>query len=76
MQGSTLIEKGVEHAFCNATACGERYGFSSRHWKRLVDAGRAPQPIRFGRLLRWNLATLEQWESNGCPRISTTGVKE
>ena len=28
--------------YLNAVACGARYGFSPRHWMRLVDAGRAP----------------------------------
>src|SRR5574340_28085 len=30
--------------FLDARGCAERYGFSWRHWLRLVDAGRAPQP--------------------------------
>ncbi len=47
-------------------ACGDRYGFSKRHWLRLVDAGKAPQPTRFGRVVRWSLADLMQWESTGC----------
>lgn len=53
--------------FLDAAGCAERYGFSSIHWRRLVDAGRAPSPTRFGRLLRWSLAELEVWEGAGCP---------
>ena len=49
--------------------CGARYGVSSRHWLRLVDSGRAPQPTRFGRLVRWSLVSLESWESAGCPSV-------
>jgi predicted DNA-binding transcriptional regulator AlpA len=52
-----------------ALACAQRYGFSVRHWLRLVDAGKAPQPVRFGRLTRWSVQTLEEWESQGCPRV-------
>jgi predicted DNA-binding transcriptional regulator AlpA len=52
--------------FTDAKGCGARYGFSWRHWLRLVDAGKAPPPIRFGRLVRWNLDTLEEWERTGC----------
>jgi predicted DNA-binding transcriptional regulator AlpA len=52
-----------------AQACSQRYGFSVRHWLRLVDSGRAPQPVRFGRLTRWSVNTLEEWEQAGCPRI-------
>jgi len=53
--------------YLDAKGCGARYGFSWRHWLRLVDSGRAPQPTRFGRLVRWSLASLESWEAAGCP---------
>jgi len=52
--------------YLNAKGCGARYAFSWRHWLRLVDAGRAPQPTRFGRLTRWSIASLESWEASGC----------
>lgn len=54
--------------YLDAPQCGERFGFSARHWVRLVDSGRAPQPVRFGRLTRWSIESLKQWESDGCPR--------
>jgi predicted DNA-binding transcriptional regulator AlpA len=47
--------------------CASRYGFSGRHWLRLVDQGKAPPPTRFGRLVRWNITVLEAWEEAGCP---------
>ena len=53
--------------YLDTKGCGARYGFSSRHWLRLVDSGRAPQPVRFGRLVRWSVAALESWEAAGCP---------
>jgi predicted DNA-binding transcriptional regulator AlpA len=52
-----------------AKACSQRYGFSVRHWLRLVDAGKAPRPVRFGRLTRWSVQTLEEWESQDCPAV-------
>ncbi len=55
--------------FLDAKACGSRYSFSWRHWLRLVDAGRAPQPTRFGRLVRWSLDALEEWERGGCRSV-------
>lgn len=55
--------------FLDAEACGVRYGFSARHWYRLVDAGRAPSPLRFGRLVRWSIRALESWEADGCPSM-------
>lgn len=58
---------GTSREYLDAPQCGERFGFSARHWVRLVDAGRAPQPIRFGRLTRWSIRTLEEWEAAACP---------
>lgn len=71
------VSSAAEHAaktallvrYLDAKACGARYGFSWRHWLRLVDSGRAPQPTRFGRLTRWSIAVLEAWETDGCPRV-------
>ena len=54
--------------FLTAKACSQRYGFSARHFLRLVDAGKAPRPTRFGRLTRWSLKSLEEWEAAGCGR--------
>ena len=55
--------------FLDADGCAARYDFSPEHWRRLVDAGKAPQPTRFGRLCRWSKAELEAWEAEGCPLI-------
>lgn len=57
----------------DADACASRYGISKRHWLRLVDSGRAIQPIRLGRLVRWNIASLEAWERDGCKPIRVAG---
>lgn len=53
--------------YLDADSCASRYGFSPAHWRRLVDAGRAPQPVRLGRLVRWAVRTLDRWEADGCP---------
>ena len=53
--------------YLDAQGCSSRYGFSDRHWFRLVDMGKAPPPTRFGRLVRWNVAVLKEWEAAGCP---------
>ena len=60
---------GHGERFCDADGCAVRYGFSRRHWFRLVDSGRAPQKTKFGRLARWSLSTLEAWERDGCRPI-------
>jgi len=61
-------EVSTDTRYLDADQCAARYGFSSRHWQRLVDLGKAPQPTRFGRLVRWPIPKLEEWELSGCPR--------
>lgn len=61
--------------YLDARGCGSRYAVSSRHWLRLVDAGRARQPARFGRLVRWHVPTLEAWEAAGCPTVRHVAAK-
>lgn len=67
MSASVLTPTDSSVKYVDAKGCGARYGISWRHWLRLVDSGRAPQPVRFGRLVRWSLACLESWEAAGCP---------
>ena len=61
----------VSVQYLDADGCAARYAFSPAHWRRQVDAGRAPQPIRLGRLVRWSIAALEKWEAAGCPSCRT-----
>ncbi len=51
--------------FFDVDQCATRYGFSVEHWRRLVDAGKAPQPRRFGRLVRWAATDLDAWDADG-----------
>lgn len=44
-------------------------GVSVKHVRRMADSGRMPRPIRLGRLLKWNRATIESWCAAGCPLI-------
>lgn len=44
-------------------------GVSTRHVRRLVDAGKAPQPVRLGGCVRWPRNVVEAWLSDGCPTI-------
>jgi predicted DNA-binding transcriptional regulator AlpA len=55
--------------FLDAKECGTRYGCSWRHWLRLCDAGKAPRPVRLGRLVRWAISDLESWEAEGCTAV-------
>lgn len=60
---------GNGERYLDADGCAVRYGFSRRHWFRLVDSGRAPQPTHFGRLVRWSLDSLTEWEAGGCKPV-------
>jgi excisionase family DNA binding protein len=46
-------------------------GVSTRHVRRLVDAGKCPQPVRLGRACRWSRNVVETWIADGCPKIRT-----
>ncbi|MFL5329878.1 MAG: helix-turn-helix transcriptional regulator [Gemmataceae bacterium] len=43
---------------------------SSRHARRLAEAGEIPRFQKFGRLLRWNRREWEAWVAAGCPNLS------
>lgn len=62
---------GALAAYLTAKLCAARYDVSHRHWTRLVDAGKAPQPTRLGRSLRWSVETLIEWERSGCSTVRT-----
>lgn len=48
-------------------------GCSTRHVRRLADAGRMPRPLKLGALLRWQRAAVEEWIAAGCPNCRTAG---
>lgn len=65
----------VAAKFLGAEMCAARYGFSKRHWLRLVDSGKAPQPVRFNRLVRWAEAALDEWDCCGNEPVRTPRSK-
>lgn len=71
LKATTEHVGGNVERYLDADACAVRYGFSRRHWLRLVDSGHAPQPTRFGRLVRWSLESLVEWEAGGCKPVRT-----
>lgn len=36
-------------------------------FRQMVDSGRAPEPIRFGRAVRWAKSEIASWIHAGCP---------
>ena len=39
---------------------------SVRHLHRLKSRGEVIEPVKIGKLTRWNLEQVEQWIQNGC----------
>ncbi|MDR1385756.1 MAG: hypothetical protein LBJ67_18180 [Planctomycetaceae bacterium] len=52
-----------DELFLTAEQCAKRYKISERHFRRLVDSGEMPKPIKLGRNTRWPLHVLELYES-------------
>lgn len=48
--------------FLTIGQCAARYHISVRHFRQLVDLGEMPKPFKLGRLIRWSVKTLEQFE--------------
>jgi excisionase family DNA binding protein len=46
---------------------------STRHVYRLADAGRMPQPVRLGALVRWPRQGIEDWIASGCKPVRQAG---
>jgi len=42
---------------------------STRHVRRLADAGKMPRPIRLGGSIKWRRSELDAWIADGCPRV-------
>lgn len=58
-----------QSAMLDAEALAGLLGVSPRHVRRLVDAGKAPQPIRLGGCVRWQRTTVDAWIADGCPNL-------
>jgi predicted DNA-binding transcriptional regulator AlpA len=51
----------------------ELLGVSTRHLRRLVDAGKAPPPVRLGACVRWPRPVVEKWIADNCPSCRRAG---
>jgi len=54
-------------ALLDVRAVAAMLGCSTRHLYRLVDAGRAPAPVKLGHLVRFSRKSIEDWIVAGCP---------
>jgi len=61
MNGETLL--------ISAEKVAELLGISKRTLWRLLSAGKLPEPIRLGSVVRWNRDEIEEWIGDGCPPL-------
>ena len=64
--GITMVDSKCPVEMVNANTASAIIGVSRRSWWRFVSEGRAPQPIRLGRCVRWRLAEIRNWIADGC----------
>jgi len=51
----------------SAVEVAKMLGISRAHVWRLLSSGRIPRPVRFGRSVRWDRWTIEEWLAAGAP---------
>lgn len=61
------VAAGQPPALLGIRAVAELLDCSVRHVHRLRDAGKMPQPVRLGSLVKWRRTDIEQWVAGGCP---------
>lgn len=65
----------VDAALLDVNQVAATCGCAARTVYRLSDAGRMPQPVRFGSLVRWRRVELDAWIAAGCPAVRQTTAK-
>jgi len=69
MPASALSRPDSSAALLDVDAVAALLNCSTRHVRRLADAGRMPPPVRLGALVRWSRQAVEQWVADGCPAV-------
>ena len=60
----------ADAALLDVKAVAALCGCSTRHIRRLADAGKLPRPVRLGALVRWRRQEdLVPWLAAGCPAM-------
>lgn len=62
-----IVTAATSPVMLDVEQLAELLGVSTRHVRRLVDAGKAPQPVRLGRACRWPRPNVDAWIADGCP---------
>jgi predicted DNA-binding transcriptional regulator AlpA len=70
-----LGEASVEPLVVDVKSLARMLSCSVRSlWRRLA-AGQLPKPVRIGRSVRWELATVREWIAKGCPGSDAVGSR-
>lgn len=65
-----MVAQTDGQVFFTAQQCADRYQIDLRTWHRFVARGEAPRPMALGRLVRWSLDSLVEFETS---RVRTVG---
>ncbi len=66
-QSATPTSAATIRLAISADEMAELLGISRAHVWRLHSQGRIPRPVRLGRAVRWDRATIERWLAVGAP---------
>jgi excisionase family DNA binding protein len=55
--------------FLTVEECAVRYNISLRHFRRLVDDGVMPKPVKLGRCARWAVKALDEYDSRKIKKL-------
>ena len=69
---STSVSADRSARFWDVQVIADLLGCSTRHVRRLSDAGKMPRPVKLGALVRWSKAAIEDWIARSCPAFRNT----
>ncbi len=67
-------DKSIEVALLTLPQVAGMVNMGERTFRRLVDSGAAPTPVRINRMVRWEKKKVEAWIAAGCPRIRSATI--
>ncbi len=65
----------AESALLDVNAVAALCACSTRHIRRLADAGMMPRPVKLGALVRWSRAEVQRWLDDGCPNMRSRAAR-
>lgn len=63
----------IEPALLDVQAVAALLNCSTRHVRRLADAGKMPAGVKLNSLLRWRRTDLDAWLAAGCKPVRVAG---